>query len=370
MCELQIPSTPLPRSIVDVVVIGGGVAGLSAALKARAMGAEVLLLEKETTLGYGATGRNAGILSAGINMSMTDLPVDDPARAFWPETTRVLQELIAEAQQPGNLLSAHLTGSLCLAETKNAARKLTREVAARQKAGLRAELWTPAQVSQATQCRLNVQTVINAVWLPDEGCIQPLTLLAYLAQKARACGVLIAGQTQVTSCQEMMRGSGGHYWQLRLADSSSVQTRGIITAVGPTVQADARIYALAFAADFPDTFPLFWDASPYTYADYRPGNGRLSVSGGRYGRAGVRRHDARYHQHLVDSARHWLPELAHKEPQFTWAVDLHVEADMVPNLRTLGEVAPGVAIEGLGALGVLPGIVLARQAAKLVVDVM
>jgi hypothetical protein len=54
---------------------------------------------------------------------------------------------------------------------------------------------------------------------------------------------------------------------------------------------------------------------------------------------------------------------------FTWAVDLHVAADMVPGLRTLGGVAPGVAIEGLGALGVLPGIVLGRRAAKRVAGV-
>jgi glycine/D-amino acid oxidase-like deaminating enzyme len=124
---------------------------------------------------------------------------------------------------------------------------------------------------------------------------------------------------------------------------------------------------LAFAADFPDTFPLFWDSTPYTYADYRPGNGRLSVSGGRYGKAGVTRYDARYHQHLADETRRWLPELASEEPRFTWAVDLHVTADMIPTLRTLGHVTTGVAIEGLGALGVLPGIVLGQHAAKRVV---
>jgi glycine/D-amino acid oxidase-like deaminating enzyme len=367
MLELKIPPIPLPRSVIDIVIIGGGVAGLSAAIKARALGAEVLLLEKETTLGYGATGRNAGILSVGVNMSMTSLPVNDPARAFWPATMQVLEELIAAAQQPESSLVAHLTGSLCLAETKNAARKLAREVAARQKMGLRAELWTPAQVAQATQGRLNVQTVISAAWLPDEGRIQPLTLLAYLAKQARACGVLLAGQAQVTAWQEMRRGDRHHFWQLELADGRRVRARGIISAMGPTEQADARIYALAFEADFPDTFPLFWDASPYTYADYRPGNGRLNVSGGRYGRAGVARHDARYYQHLADAARHWLPELAHKEPLFTWAVDLHVAADMVPGLRASGKTAPGIAIEGLGALGVLPGIVLGRQAARSIV---
>jgi hypothetical protein len=41
---------------------------------------------------------------------------------------------------------------------------------------------------------------------------------------------------------------------------------------------------------------------------------------------------------------------------------------MIPSLRFLGETVPGVAIEGLGALGVLPGIILGRQAAEYVAE--
>jgi glycine/D-amino acid oxidase-like deaminating enzyme len=365
--ELALPaSTNIPSHSVDVVVIGAGVAGLSAALSAQTAGAQVVMLEKEAWLGYGATGRNAGILSAGINMSLSDLPLESPGYALWSETNQALLSLIEDAAQPDSLLHAHLTGAISLAESKNAARLLDREAQARIAAGLNADLWTPEQINNLTEGRLNTTSVISALWLPDEGRIHPLTLLAHLARQARRSGVIITGSTQVTSYQEVSSDQR-HYWQITLADGNILKTQALINAVGPTTQPNARIYALAFEADLPDTFPLFWDASPYTYADFRPGNGRLGVSGGRYGKAGVTRHDTRYHQRLIDAARRWLPELVHAQPYATWAVDLQVTADMVPTLRSLGNGAPGFSIEGLGALGVLPGIVLGKRAGSMVI---
>jgi glycine/D-amino acid oxidase-like deaminating enzyme len=364
--ELALPATTnIPSQSVDVAIIGAGVAGLSAALSARSAGAQVIILEKEAWLGYGATGRNAGILSAGINMSLSDLPPESPGYALWSETIQVLLSLIADASQPDTLLHAYLTGAISLAESKNAARLLAREAQARVAAGLHADLWTPEQVTERTAGRLNVTSVQHSLWLPDEGRIQPLTLLAHLARQARRSGVTIIGNAQMTDYQEVSRYQQ-RYWQITLTDGRILRAGALIQAVGPTTQPNARIYALAFKADLPDTFPLFWDASPYTYADFRPGNGRLGVSGGRYGKAGVTQHDTRYHQHLADAARHWLPELTHTQPCATWAVDLQVAADMVPTLRSLGTSAPGFSIEGLGALGVLPGIVLGRRAGSLV----
>jgi glycine/D-amino acid oxidase-like deaminating enzyme len=268
---------------------------------------------------------------------------------------------VDESRRADSLLQANLTGSLSLAESAHAARTLAREVKARIALGVRAELWSAEQVAQYTNGRLNTSQVTRAMWLPDEGRIQPLTLLAHLARKARAAGVLMLGKAEVNYFAEIHHAESPAFWRVILANGQIIDARGLISAVGPTSRPTARIYALAFAANLPDTFPLFWDASPYIYADYRAGYGRLTVSGGRYGKVGGNGHEAAYYRRLAASARHWLPELASQEPIYEWSVDLDVTANMVPALRQLGEQAPGLAIDGLGALGVLPGIVLGQR---------
>ncbi len=368
--ELQLsPLTELRTRRVDVAVIGGGVAGLSAALSAGEAGAQTLLLDATTGLGRGATGRNAGIISAGVNMGIADLDPHGPEARFWPATTEVLLDLVTEAQREESLLQASLTGALSLAQSASAARRLAREVKARQALGVRAEIWTAAQVAAYTEGRLHTDEVVSAMWLPDEGCIQPLTLLAHLARAARASGVEMIGGAMVTTWTERTHGDGGSDWLLCLSDGTTIEAQSLVLAVGPTVQPTACIYALALESDLPATFPLFWDASPYTYVDFRSGQGWLTASGGRYGKVGGA-HAQRYYQRLIDDARYWLPELAERTPTYQWSVDLDITAAMVPNLRELGREAPGLAIEGLGALGVLPGIILGRRGGSLLARVL
>src|SRR5262249_37408485 len=148
----------------------------------------------------------------------------------------------------------------------------------RQVQGLRAELWTAAQAAERTQGRLNTVSVAAALWLPDEGRIHPLTLLAHLAEQARRAGATLAGEAGGLALEEEQGGAGHTDWRLTVEGGIVITARGLILAVGPTAAPTARIYALAFQADLPDDFPLFWDAAPYTYADFRPGDGRLTVS--------------------------------------------------------------------------------------------
>ncbi|HEY9719327.1 MAG TPA: FAD-dependent oxidoreductase [Trichormus sp.] len=362
--HLQLPAVDgadLPKE-VDVAVLGGGIAGLSAAAAAAARGAHVVLLDQGSALGTGASGQNAGIVCVGVNMPITSLAMDAHAAWLWEETARLADWLFEECQEPDTLLSGRKTGSLFLAKSKTAAKRLEGEVRSRREAKLKAELISAADAKRMSSDWIDVTGVHNAEYLPDEGRINPWTLLAFLAHNARHSGALLLGGASIVRYAEVQEQPGRKRWQIDLANGMKVAARSLIRCTGPIVGANSRIYALSFRLRLPEDFPVFQDAAPFTYYDYRSGDGFFTVSGGRYGRAGFAAPDESYWRRMTAAARQWLPGIA-AEPDYRWAVDLNVTADMIPSLTRLGTSAPGVAVEGLGALGVLPGIALGRKAA-------
>ncbi len=56
---------PLKSQTTDLLIVGGGFTGCSAALEAAKLGAKVVLLESET-IGFGGSGRNVGLVNAGL----------------------------------------------------------------------------------------------------------------------------------------------------------------------------------------------------------------------------------------------------------------------------------------------------------------
>ncbi|MFT5687026.1 MAG: fumarate reductase flavoprotein subunit, partial [Myxococcota bacterium] len=77
-----------PDAVVDVLVIGSGPAGLSAAIAAGDAGASVLVIEREATAG-GAGWYGSGFFAAGTDWQadegITDTPTD--ALAEWADFT-------------------------------------------------------------------------------------------------------------------------------------------------------------------------------------------------------------------------------------------------------------------------------------------
>lgn len=82
-------NTELPKSVFDVIIVGGGIAGLSVAYWANNCGLSCLVLEKGD-LAEGASGKNAGFLTGGsINyfVSLLDKYAEQRALELWKFTT-------------------------------------------------------------------------------------------------------------------------------------------------------------------------------------------------------------------------------------------------------------------------------------------
>ncbi|MFA6208995.1 MAG: FAD-dependent oxidoreductase [Candidatus Obscuribacterales bacterium] len=358
LSHLQLPSIDgMPDSLsYDVAIIGGGMAGLSAAQAFARKGASVVVLEAQSALALGASGRNAGILCAGINMPITYTPKGSRAAQLWSDTQRKLFEVLEEAKEESSLIDVKRVGAMCLATSKTAAARLKRETSARLGHGMTAELISAADAAKLSGGFINVKNVFSAMLLPDEGAIHPFTLIATLANRARRYGGQIYGEARVEKIDKSPRG-----YIVRTVKGKTIECRAVVSAIGPLEAPTGRIFALAFKVEIPENCPVWWDANPYIYYDYRPGNGCLTVSGGRYGNPGTDKFDQQYHSKMAEATRQWVPCLQQAEPNYCWGVDLHVAPDLLPEIVERDD--NYLSIQGLGALGVLPGLVLGEQVA-------
>ena len=358
--SLQLPEWNSSADLleVDVCVIGAGVSGLSAAATAAASGARTVLVERAPHAAAGASGRNAGIVCMGANLLRCELGPDTQYDWLWKQTTEVALEIYAEGLKAQSWVKAKRCGSLSIAAKQEDARYFEDEVRYRRAMGLQAEIVDCAALTELTHGRLASPGDSISLYLPDEGRCHPWTLCALLAERARSADATIYGGTNVIATE------GGDRWTIHLDGDRKIIARALIQGTGPTVEPNKRIYAMAFRTTLPDDFPVFQDATPFTYFDYRTGDGNIVCTGGPYGTAGDTAADADYFKAMANAVRKWIPELANAEPEYRWAVDLKVTPDMMPQLVDLNTAgAPGFSIAGLGALGVLPGILLGRMAA-------
>jgi glycine/D-amino acid oxidase-like deaminating enzyme len=109
---------PLPDR-TDVAIVGGGYAGLSAALELRRGGVDCTVFDAES-IGFGASSRNGGMISFGTNLgrgrTLADIESDPEAKAMLAESAETyafLETLIrregirCHLQQNGRFVGAH-----------------------------------------------------------------------------------------------------------------------------------------------------------------------------------------------------------------------------------------------------------------------
>ncbi|MBI3840513.1 MAG: FAD-binding oxidoreductase [Thaumarchaeota archaeon] len=137
---------PLERDLkVDVLVIGGGMAGVSCARSLMRAGREVALIERDE-LGGPATGASSGVLyyGSGTNyLEAVKLFGQQNADSLWLETARVIQEIKDTARDCKIDCGIRSCGSIMVAQNDGQLADVEEEHAGLQKLGLPTRLLSP-----------------------------------------------------------------------------------------------------------------------------------------------------------------------------------------------------------------------------------
>lgn len=181
---------------VDVLVAGGGLAGLSTALELGRTGATVALLEA-TRLGGGASGRNGGFLLTGAAEDFLVLKREKglaTARLMEALSRENRRKIQALEERSGMSFDLMATGSYILSVDEEEATHLRVVGETMRAAGYDIRPTLP----EAAGARLREAGYLEGLFVPEDGQIHPEKLIFGLAEEAVGIGVRIAEDAPVT----------------------------------------------------------------------------------------------------------------------------------------------------------------------------
>jgi glycine/D-amino acid oxidase-like deaminating enzyme len=233
------PRRPIDRNpsplVCDVAVLGGGVAGLSAALYLARSGRGVVILDRDEP-GQGASSANAGSLH--VQLLPYTFSDGDPgplatALKLGPESIALWRELARDADDD---LGIRLRGGLVLARDAADLDLLERKAAFERSRGVDVQVIGPDDVARISP---NLAPVAGAAWCAEEGQIDPLHGTAALIRLARAAGVrMFSGREPQALTRE------GAHWRIETADGP-VLAGDVLNCAGTGSATVARLAGIA-----------------------------------------------------------------------------------------------------------------------------
>jgi glycine/D-amino acid oxidase-like deaminating enzyme len=198
----------------DVIIVGGGVAGLSTAMQLAQRGQKVILLEREM-LGNGSTGRAAGLLGQLRGTA---------------EHTRMLidgLEIVHELERQAEVEIFVRTGSLRVGETSDRAQEIVDLVAMGQAIDFQIERIPIAEVAEMMPY-MKTDDLIEACYCPTDGHLQPAELVSAYVKVGKAQGVQFVPGCPV----ESILVEGGKVLGVRTA-TGEYHAPVVVNAAGP-----------------------------------------------------------------------------------------------------------------------------------------
>ena len=191
----------------SIIIIGGGIVGLSIAASLSEDNHGVLVLEKNRTLGQESSSHNSGVIHSGIYY---------PPATLKATLCRKGNEMIYDICN-GQKIPCKKLGKFIVATSENDLRELDRLMNNGRKNGLDDLLMLDG--SDVISMEPNV-TALRAIFSPSTGIIEPDDLLTYFMSKAVNNGATIVTETTVTRIVQKASGylvsgrSSGHAFSI------------------------------------------------------------------------------------------------------------------------------------------------------------
>ena len=183
----------------DVAVVGGGFAGLCAAIELRQQGRSVVLLEADRVCS-GASGRNGG--QAIVGYACGQQPFESQlgqadARRVWDMSLQAIQVLDGHIHRFG-IDCDRVNGYLYVADSKSKARALLADMEDNERRfGFKADVATGADVAR----HIDSPLYHAAAYETTSGHLHPLKYGLGLARAAQGLGVQVFERSPVTAMQ-------------------------------------------------------------------------------------------------------------------------------------------------------------------------
>ncbi|HXV28815.1 MAG TPA: L-2-hydroxyglutarate oxidase [Sinorhizobium sp.] len=215
--------------IYDFCIIGGGIVGLATAraLLSRSPGASLVLLEKEAALGRHQTGRNSGVIHAGIYYAPGSLKAK-----LCREGAARTKEFCRE-----HGIAYEDRGKLIVATRPDEVPRLHELYARAAQNGLRTELIGAEEIREREPAVVGIE----AIFVPDSAIVNFTNLLHAMAAEIGAVGAEIRYRTEPQAIREAagmveVETGGGVIRTRRLVACAGLQSDRVARLAGMRIE--------------------------------------------------------------------------------------------------------------------------------------
>lgn len=334
----------------DVVIVGGGAAGLAAAMRLREAGKGVVLVERNIC-GGSTTGKSSGFLTPDSELELNQLERRfglDGARVVWDAPVRGVELMRKYAQENDIDCDLLPLDSLFLGKGKGGRDAVQEEFDARKKLGFAATRYDAAELPTV----IGSSTYSAGVRYPGTFGVNGMRYAQGMKRALLRRGVRIFEATEVNAIED-------HTVRTHMGSVTAEHILICADKLTPALTPQSRevFHAQTFlsiseplddddmARTFPDGGMQCWD-SDLVYSYFRPtGDKRLLVGGGSmlttYARQDVT--NARAIGKVIHDFKRRFPHLEHLRFLQYWPGRIDTTRDLLPTLM-LDERSPHIGI--------------------------